>query len=111
MGVKEPNIFQTPSDQNKVYQNAIRCVDLDPERLAVGAYLDLAVTKSAVKALFQAVADVCLKCNDLALSFEVAYIDITDKQLKYSFGPEIAAKVQSEEFERGVAIFYPDPGE
>lgn len=100
--MNEPNIFQTPSDQNKVYQNAIHCVDLDLERLAVGAYLDLSVVKSAVKALFQAVADACLKCNDLSLSFEVVQIDIIDKRLKYSFSNEIAAKVQSEEFERGV---------
>ena len=106
LGVNEPQIFYTPQEQNKVYQNAIRTVDLDPERIAVGAYLDLAVVKSALKALFQGIADVCLNCNDLLLGFEVANIEIVDKRLSYTFTPDIAGKLQSDQFEKNVDYIY-----
>ena len=105
LGIEESSLFHTPNDQNKVYQSSIRCVELDPERIAVGAYLDISVVKSALKALFQGIADVCLNCNDLLLPFDVATIEIVNKRLRYNFGPEIAAKVQSKDFERNVKIF------
>lgn len=109
LGTDEPAIFQTPSDQNKVYQNAVRCVDLDVERVALGAYLDTAVVKSAIKAIFQAIADTCLQCHDLVLAFDIAHIEVTSKRLKCTFGKEIAAKVQSEQFEKNVGVGHSDP--
>lgn len=97
-----------PQVQNKVYGKAIKHVGLDTDQLAVTSYLDKDLITNAVKMIFQAIADICLACNDLVLDMGFIKIDIINKRLKFIYSEEILKVVTSEKFEREVERVYQD---
>jgi len=99
---KDTSGLYTPQEQNSVYQSAIHTVELDVKRIAYASYLSEDVVRSGIKALFKAICDITYQARDLRLNFDIATVNIVDKQLSVNFSDSVFRVLNSEAFERGI---------